>query len=273
MEIGQRSFRGLIKADRGSYQIAGSTSHPSPRINPSFARLIAPTKVINEKAGVSIPLEEMRKLENSLIAAQESQSFSMWLLATLLNHIKNTGFVPPDVAMFERLCSSITSAQVRTSEMLQRLQAFSLLNRRRTYLSHAPPSLGDEAKRDLMVSPVFGSSLFDEEKLLETISRHQGDVSATANQQLVKTVNTVLPSLLDASKKRRLDLSTGPGVASSGSPLSDPRASTSTTLASTIGGRGSYNRGRGRGGRGRVSGGRGRGVTRGSGNSKRNFQN
>ena len=273
LEIGQKSFRGLLKADRGSYQIAGDSCDHSPKINPSFARLIAPNKVIGEKAGMSVPLDEMRKVETSLISAQESQSFSMWLLAALLSYIKNAGFVPPDVAMFERLCSSITSAQVRTSERLQRLQAFSVLNRRKTYLSHAPPSLGDEAKRELLASPIFSQNLFDENTLLETIARHQGDVSTTANQQLVKTVNKVLPSLLDTSKKRRLDSSTGPGLASAGSPLTDPRASTSATLASSVGGRGSYNRGRGRGGRGRGFGGRDRVVTKGSGNFKRNFQN
>ena len=197
----------------------------------------------------------------------------MWLLATLLNYIESAGFVPPDVAMFERLCSSITGAQVQTTNMLQRIQAFSVLNRKRNYLFHAPPSLGDEAKRELMISPVFSRSLFDEDKVLATISRHQGDVSANANQQLVKTVTSVLPSQLSTGKKRKLipqwvqgwlqPVHPSPTLGHLPWPLWLPLlGDVVPTTGEEVGG-----------GRGSVSGGRGRGAGRGPENFKENFQN
>lgn len=262
-----KSFRHLLKPERGSYQVADRDFQESPIPNSSIPRLTSP-RLVTEKMCVSVPLEDLRRLENTTHALQDTQSFSMWLLAGLLQYIKSAGFQPPDLPMFERLCSSITGAQVKNNACLNRIQAYCVLNRRRLYLSHAPPSLSEEQKLKLMNSPIFGKELFDGPTLDSIISEHQGDVSTKANQHLVTAISSWVGQ---GNKKRKIDESSS-GMASPGTPLSEPRASTSGTSASQVRGQQFHNRGRGRGGRGGVPRARGRGVLKASGNSKKNFQ-
>ena len=268
---GKKGLKYLLQHERGSYHLAGSDADKPPEPNLALPRLTSP-KVVSEKMSVSLSLEEVKKIESLLIASQESQSFSMWLFGGLLNYVKGSNFAPPDVALFERMCSSITGAQVRTNALLQKLQAFMVMNRRQLYLAHAPASLNDEQKVRLMSAPVFNDDLFNSTTLESVISEHQGDVSAASNQSLVKAISSVLPSLVGRGKKRSYD-EVAPGMASMASPLSDPKASTSGISASSIGGRNFYNRGRGRGNRGGLSRGRGRGDSKSSGNPKKGFQN
>ena len=268
---GDKSLGYLLRHGRGSYELAGEEFNKPPVPNPSLYRLTSP-KVVTDKMSVSIPLSDLKKIESLLIATQESQSFSMWLFGGLLNYIKSSGYHPPEIAMFERLCSSITGAQVRSNSFLQKLQAFMTLSRRKLYLSHAPPSIVEEQRSKLLASPVFSEFLFDQNTLDQVLAEHKEDVSTSTNQTLAKTMSSVLPSLV--GKKRKLDDSASSlGMASAGSPLSVPKASTCGTSAPIVGGLQSHNRGRGRGGRGGVSGGRRRGDSKGSRNPKKDFQN
>ena len=168
---GQKSFRYLLNHERGAYQLAGPDTNKAPKPNGSLARLTSPKKV-TEKMAISIPLEETRKLESLIISARESQSFSCWLFGALLNYVKSAGFTPPDVALFERLCSSITGAQIRSNSFLHKMQAYLTMSRRKLYLSHAPTSLSDDQRNRLLSSPVFEPDLFDPAVLESVISEH-----------------------------------------------------------------------------------------------------
>ena len=112
----------------------------------------------------------------------------------LLELYKEQWYNPPDIAMFEKLCSSITGAQMRYNAFLQRVQAYFIMQRRNLYLFHAPSSLTDDQKTKLLLSPIFDQVLFDQTTLDSVISEHQGDVSNLTNQKLAKAITSVLPT-------------------------------------------------------------------------------
>ena len=256
----------LLAHDKGSYEFAGpAEDHLPPNANISLSKLLV--RNITEKMCISLSLEDARKMESMLMAAQESQSFSMWLIGALLNYIKSTGYTPPDVTLFERICRSFSSAQVRSHAFMLKLQAFLTMNRRNLYLAHAPPSLGTGQKRRLLSETPFGRDLFNEETLDTVIKEHQGDVNASTNQNLARAISSAF-----SGKKRKVESSSS-GEAQSGSPLVDPKASASGSSASSVARRWTNSRGRGRGGRGRGSGGKLKVNPRTSGNSGKNFQN
>ena len=84
------------------------------------------------------------------------------------------------------------------------------------------------------------------------VSEHNKDISTSSNQTIAKTMYSMLPSF--ATEKRKLDEGGFREMTSRGSPPSDRRASTSDSLALTVGGCQSYNSWRDRGGRGGMSG-------------------
>ena len=97
-----KKFSSLLRHRRGSYQVADDASFSSPpKPNPDFARLIG--KALPSKVSLSIPQEHFTSMEAPVSSLPETQSFNMWLLGGLLRYIKDTGFVPLDVPLFEKL--------------------------------------------------------------------------------------------------------------------------------------------------------------------------
>ena len=241
---GKRKIGYLLKHDRGSYQLADSEDLEPAVANPSVSRLTV--RPVTDKMAVTIPMEEMKKMESLLVAMQEGQSFSMWLMGAIINYAKSCGFVPPDIQMFERMCHSFTSSQVRSHAFMLKLQSYFELSRRKLFLSHTPPSLSDAQKNLLLSHPPFSKELFDENTLNQIINEHQSDVNTSSNQNLVQAITHVIQPMV---KKRKFEQSApSSGQAKSGSPLTDPGSSSSAAPAPSVSGRGSGNRGRGPGG-------------------------
>ena len=57
-----------------------------------------------------------------------------------------------------------------------KIQAFLVMNRRKLYLSHAPPTLSDGQKVKLLSSLIFSKDLFDQQIPETVVAEHQGDV-------------------------------------------------------------------------------------------------
>ena len=267
---GNRKIGYLLKHEKGSYQLAGDSEESEPaEANPSLNRLTSRT--VTDKMCVSITMEDMKRMESLLISMQEGQSFSMWLMGAILNYIKSCGFVPPDIQMFERMCHSFTSSQVRSHAFMLKLQAYFEISCRKLYLSHTPPSLNDSQKNILLSHPTFSKELFNEGVLEQIIKEHQGDVNTSSNQSIAQSISQVIQPLI---KKRKYEANPSPsGMAKPGSPLVDPAGAASGSSASSVPGRFPRNRGRGRGGRGRGSGGKSRGNPKASGNPSKDFRN
>ena len=137
-------------------------------------------KKVSDKRAVSVPMEELRKMESALIAAKESQSFNMWLVGALIHYAKSSGFVPPDVTLFEWICTSISGAQVRTNALISKVQAYSVLQRRSLALAHAPATLSEDQRINLLSSSLHDERLFAESAIASALSEHQADVACSS---------------------------------------------------------------------------------------------
>ena len=75
-----------------------------PKVNKSFSRL--PDQPVANPWYVTISLEEMCKLETCIHGMIESQSFSLWVLASTFAFLKDSAFAPED-QIFHQLISSL----------------------------------------------------------------------------------------------------------------------------------------------------------------------
>ena len=75
--------------------------HKSPKVNKSFSRLL--------DKPVFLSLEDTTKLETCVRGLIESQSFSLWLIATMFKFLKDFNCVPDD-SVFRQLIASVTTA-------------------------------------------------------------------------------------------------------------------------------------------------------------------
>ena len=72
-EEGKKKFCNILARKRGSYKVAGDQSlERPPKINPSFCRLGNP---VSSKASVWLSLDDVGKVESSIAALVEAQSF------------------------------------------------------------------------------------------------------------------------------------------------------------------------------------------------------
>ena len=86
--VKQKDFRDLLKHAKGSYQLWGPEPEAPSQFNTELSRLRQ--SFSGDSLSTSFSTKDMDALED-LISTQESQSFSMWLLAGLLRSIKQGG--------------------------------------------------------------------------------------------------------------------------------------------------------------------------------------
>ena len=220
----------------------------------------------------SVNFKDWEDLEAQCIAAQDSQSFGMWLFSGLLRFFKQDGYVPSDPALVEKFCSSIVSAQVRTNALLQKVQAYHILSRRRMLL-RSIPDLGEAHKSKLMGSNVFSGQVFDQQTLDAVLAQYWEDLGKKTSLSLAQAVKQGLsPSVSNPRKKKKQEKS-DKGHMPSGSGLQPSKSSSSGGPSPNAGGSSGGNSVGVRTHRGGKSGGGGRSVTKNSGNQKKGFRN
>ena len=239
---------------RACYNIADEQHFVKPPVfNDLFNRLCM--KSCSTNAQVSVPLEELRRLESAVVGLQEAQSFSFWLVSSLFGYVKESGFVPPDPALYSRLSSSLSMSLVHQCTVAHAVSAFSTSLRRGHFLSHCSPTVTDDQKHRLLASPPFAEKLFDPVVLKEVVEEYEG-ASATAHN--VNVSKALIENMSRWFGKKGKDTSApgvpGPSGVSPAAPASSseqPKAGSPLFDASAKGG--VYwprsNRGKGRGGR------------------------
>ena len=184
-------------------------------------------------------------------------SFSFWLINTLCAYVRESGFAPPDEAVYCRLVSSLSVALVDQARASYGLSAFCCLSRRSHFLRFAQATISEGQKARLSASSPFIDRLFDDEVLKEVIKEFEGAATTTSHLDLSKAV----AKGLFFSGKRKLE-ETQPSPGSPLVPSNVAGASSKTNVAALFqnkyGGRG---RGQKRGGRGGNRGGRGGGSS------------
>ena len=157
-----------------SYRVMGDQSFPIPPvINDTALGRISKAKP-STTASALIPLEELRKLESDLIGLQETQSFSFWLVSTLISYVNTNGFVAPDPALFARLTSSLSLSLVDQAKAAHAMSAFCTLTRRDHYLKFAQPTVTDGQKSKLRSGNPFKPDLFDPPTLEQVVQEYEG---------------------------------------------------------------------------------------------------
>ena len=188
----------------------------------TFNRL---TKVkATNNSSVTVPIEEFKKIEAALSSLQENQSFSFWLIATMNAYVRESGFVPPDEALFTRLSNSLSLAMVDQARSSFALSACMNLTRRAHFLKFAQSTVSEGQKCRLMATSPFSDRLFYESTLGEVIKEYEGAAATTSHLDLSKAV---AKGLFNFTGKRKFDDS----QANPGSPLV-PHATPSTSKAS-----------------------------------------
>lgn len=165
----------------------------SPEPNVALGRLSAP---VSQKRSLSISYDECSRLESLGRHQLENNSFSFWLLSTLLNFIKESGFVPPDPSIFEALIQSFSISLVNSSNIAASIATFLQVKRREGILSHLPPHVQQFQKTQLLSSPLAGQDLFEQETIERVISEVKDDSTTSAQLAISKAVK--LPSFSSA---------------------------------------------------------------------------
>ena len=106
-------------------------------------------------------LEDAAKLESCVRGQIESQSFSLWALASVFEFLRESDCVA-DSPVFHQLVTSMTSAINSQARASFSASTFLRQIRRETLVSHLPAATHALVKHELLLSPST-SSLFSEE--------------------------------------------------------------------------------------------------------------
>ena len=109
---------------------------------------------------MSLSLEDAAKLESCVCGQIESQSFSLWALAFVLEFLKESDCIP-DSSVFHQLVTSMTSAINSQARASFSVSTFLRQIRYKTLVSHLPAATHASVKHALLSSP--STSSFSEE--------------------------------------------------------------------------------------------------------------
>ena len=110
----------------------------------------------------------------------ESQSFSSWLVSTVFGYARESGFAPPDPALYSKLSSSLSLACMDQSRTAHSIAACLTLFRCKHFLKHCAPSISKDQKDGLVYTSPFAPSLCDPLVLFQVSSELEG-AAATAH--------------------------------------------------------------------------------------------
>ena len=168
----------------------------------------------------------MRKLEAAFAQQQEILSFIGWLISAQYRYVDESGFIPLDKPLYDRLCESLARALEDANRSSFGFSAFVNLVKKSHFLQFAAPSVTAGQKGRLTASDPFAELLFDPETLKEVSSEFDNDVTTSSHVTLSKAVSK---SLYLSSKRKREDSSSSstrtPQTQSSSTSSSRPSAS------------------------------------------------
>ena len=208
-----------------SYKIAGDERVANvSELNDRYAHITSKTPPKN--ASVLVPLEELRKLEAAFAQQQEILSFIGWLISAQYRYVDQSGFIPVDKPLYDRLCESLARALEDANRSSFGFSAFINLIKKSHYLQFAAPSVTSGQKGRLTASDPFAELIFDPETLKDVSSEFDNDVTTSSHVTLSKAVSK---SLYLSSKRKREDSSSSsartPQTQSSSTSSSRPSAS------------------------------------------------
>ena len=250
----------LLPHKRRSFRVAEDDSFLSPPVmNIGMNRMAG--KRMPTRESLTLPANDVTKIENALISLQENQSFSLWIISSLFNMLHEEGYTSKDPEVLRKMSDTLSSAMVCQSITTHQLTSYMVAQRREQALKHLPLSVSDPQRFRLAASSPFSRDLFDPEVLKEVTEEFKGDVATSAHVAYMSK-----PKAPSFNRRRRVG-QTGQGPLhttaishqqyispAQSTSYSDPAAFESTALETVPASRpGRIRRGRG-GGRGRRRG-------------------
>ena len=179
-------------------------SHKAPRVNESFSRLL--DKAVSPSYYVALSLDDTAKLETCVCGLTESQSFSLWALATMFEFLKDSSCVLEDTVLRQLIASMTTTLN---SQAKASFSAAAFLQQvwRVSFVSYLPSSTHASVKHALLSTPST-SALFGEEVILHSLTQVRDDSflsllrnpsSLKDEKQSASTASTSDPCWLDSS--------------------------------------------------------------------------
>ena len=166
---GTKQLSSILPKKRRLQSVADEPKFGTPQVlNPDFSRL-PENKTISNKRLSTVSFFELEGIEGCTKALLEANSFSLWLMSGLLSQLKRDGLTPSDPTLFDSAISSLSCSILNQTQTASALSDFVVSKRRESYLGHASLPLSTAQKRELLISPGFGSDLFDQE-LIEKVS-------------------------------------------------------------------------------------------------------
>ena len=274
IEDPKKDVASLMSHARGIYQLSDDeTNYRPPKPNFNVSRLLSSS--VSKRTRMPFSVDEVVRMESVLFSIAETQSFAMWLLSALLKSLRGLVSSPDELCMLERLCRSITSANIKIQSFVVKMSIFLGQARKDFYMSHMSPAVLPDQKVRLALSDPFCGYLFEPDLLSEIIKEHQGEVQVQANVNMAKTIAEAIPVLTQTRGVKRkfaqVNQKIPQGVVGVGSPLTGPPSTGSGASAPRFAGRRMRKRGRGRGDRGR-GGVQPKGNPNASGNPAKGFQ-
>ena len=147
-------------------------------------------------------MEELRKLEQAFSHQQEILSFVGWLISAQYRYIDESGFIPVDRAMYEKLCDSLARALEDANKSSYAFSAFTNLLKKSHFLQFSAPTVTLGQKTRLTASDPFADQLFDPE-ILSAVSKEYDNEVATASH--ISVSKAISRGLFQSNKRKRED--------------------------------------------------------------------
>ena len=123
----------VIPLCRRVFLVADELDFSSPRwLNTDFARITGNKTIAKTRlsAGTFADLEKVEKCSRTLIVGQ-SQWY--WLLSALLSQLKQDGFQPSDLSLFDKNISALSASFATQTSVCSGLTNFIMAKRRKSF--------------------------------------------------------------------------------------------------------------------------------------------
>ena len=145
----RRSVLGILSGRKSLYRVSGNPSGARAAVLNEEIEAHLDRKVPSHRL-VGVTLADISALESSFKAQTEALSHSMWVLAGLLGMLRNDGYSPRDLPLFNQFVASLSMGMAFQANATCNGTAFSVLKRREYYNSHLPSYISEQQKAHLL---------------------------------------------------------------------------------------------------------------------------
>ena len=186
--------RALLPRKKNVYKVSGShCQDPYLEVNEEVNSNLRRKQSGYRQLGIN--LYESQSLEAMFRGQTECLSHAMWILTGLLGLVRQEGFVPNDLPLFNQLTTSLSMSLAHQANLAASGISFFTLKRRLFFLDHLNKTLPDSQRNTLLKSStVSASRLFDSDNLNRFLTLSSDSANAKQQQDLTRAVTSLIKS-------------------------------------------------------------------------------